>query len=75
MYPPIKAIYENGNVILQETPPTLQKTNVIIMFINDDIAKTSPPPKQGVKMGSLARQGYQIPNDFNQPLSNLSEYM
>jgi len=42
MYPPIKAIYENGNVILQETPPTLQKTNVIIMFINDDIAKTSP---------------------------------
>ncbi|MEZ5670924.1 MAG: hypothetical protein R3E08_00485 [Thiotrichaceae bacterium] len=29
MYATIKAIYENGQVILQEPPPTAEKTNVI----------------------------------------------
>lgn len=31
MYAAIKAVYENGQVIFQEQPPTTEKTDVIIM--------------------------------------------
>jgi hypothetical protein len=74
MYSAIKAIYENGQIILQETPPTTEKTNVIVMFIKEEstvIKKTS----KGVKIGSLAGKGYRIPGNFNEPLEDLNEYM
>ena len=74
MYAAIKAVYENGQVILQETPPTTEKTNVIVMFIKEEstsIKKTS----KGVTIGSLAGKGYRIPDNFNEPLADLNEYM
>ncbi len=74
MYAAIKAIYENGQVILQEPPPTDEKTNVIVMFIKDEALKPESPAK-GVKIGSLTGKGYKIPDDFNQPLTDLSEYI
>ncbi len=74
MYVAIKAIYENGRVILQEPPPTAEKTNVIVMFIKDAAVKIQSPAT-GVKIGSLVGKGYKIPDDFNQPLADLSEYM
>jgi hypothetical protein len=74
MYIAIKAIYENGQVILQEPPPTDEKTNVIVTFVKDEIPKIKPSTK-GVKIGSLAGKGYKIPDDFNQQLADLSEYM
>jgi hypothetical protein len=73
MYAAVKAIYENGQVILQETPPTMEKTNVIVMFIKDEPVKNKKTT--GVKIGSLAGKGYNIPDDFNEPLNDLSEYM
>ena len=33
MYTAIKGIYENGQVILQETPPTAKKMKVIVTFL------------------------------------------
>ena len=74
MYTAIKGIYENGQVILQEPPPTTQKTKVVVMFISDE-EKTSPNFRKGVNIGSLAGQGYAIPDDFNDPLDDLKEYM
>jgi hypothetical protein len=74
MYAAIKAIYENGQIILQETPPTTEKTNVIVMFIKEEPAKMQPSAK-GVKIGSLAGKGYSIPDNFNEPLEDLNEYM
>jgi hypothetical protein len=73
MYTAIKAIYENGQVLLQEPPPTTEKTNVIVMFIKDEPEQVENQHK-GVKMGSLAGKGYSIPDDFNEPLDDLSEY-
>lgn len=32
-------------------------------------------PRKGVKIGGLAGQGYAIPDDFNEPLDDLSEYV
>ena len=74
MYSAIKAIYENGQVILQEPAPTVERTNVIVMFINEATIKV-PSPAKGVKIGSLVGKGYKISDDFNQPLADLSEYI
>ncbi len=73
MYAAIKAIYENGQIIFQEQPPTNEKTNVIVMFIKEDAKEIDP--KKGVKIGSLTGKGYSIPDDFNAPLADLNEYM
>lgn len=74
MYTAIEAIYENGQVVFSEKPPTTEKTNVIVMFIKEESAK---PEQQhtGVRIGSLAGKGYDIPDDFNEPLDDLKEYM
>lgn len=74
MYAAIKAVYENGQIILQETPPTTKKTNVIVMFIKEELA-TIKTTSKGVKIGSLAGKGYRIPDNFNEPLEDLNEYM
>jgi hypothetical protein len=73
MYAAIKAIYENGQIIFQEQPPTNEKTNVIVMFIKDEPEKMANHKR--VKIGSLAGKGYNIPDDFNEPLDDLNEYM
>jgi hypothetical protein len=73
MYTAIKGTYENGKVILEETPPTTRKTKVVVMFLTDD--EKTPEVSKGVKLGSLASQGYSIPEGFNEPLDDLSEYM
>ena len=36
MYTAIKATYENGTITLQEMPPTFKKTDVVVLFNNDD---------------------------------------
>lgn len=73
MYAAIRAIYENGKVIFQEEPPTKEKTNVIVMFIKEDIEKNEY--YQGIKLGGLANKGYALPNNFNDPVDDLNEYM
>lgn len=73
MYTAIKGFYENGNIILEETPPTTEKTSVLVMFMVDQ-EKNPDFLKKGVKLGSLAGKGYKIPDNFNDPLDDLSEY-
>ena len=75
MFTAIKGIYENGQVTLEETPPTTKKSQVVVMFMTE---QEQTPPKslhKGVKIGSLAGKGYNIPDDFNEPLDDLKEYM
>jgi hypothetical protein len=69
MYTAIKGVYENGVLRMTETPPQIKKSEVVILFIND-----SPSPLKGVKLGSLEGK-YNIPDDFNEPLDDLKEYM
>lgn len=73
MYTAIKAIYENGQILLQEEPPTTEKTNVIVMFIKE--YPENNIHHKGVKIGSLSGKGYNIPDNFNDPLNDLIEYM
>ncbi|OHX37715.1 MULTISPECIES: hypothetical protein [unclassified Methylomonas] len=74
MYTAIKGIYENGQVILEETPPTNTKSKVVVMFLTEE-QTVAKPVHRGVKIGSLAGKGYSIPDDFNEPLDDLKDYM
>jgi hypothetical protein len=49
---------------LTETPPTSKKTKVVIMFM-EEVETLPKNKKKGVKLGSLAGKGYNLPDDFN----------
>lgn len=75
MYTAVNGIYENGQLILTERPPTTRKTKVVVLFLDekspdDEISK----PQKGVRLGSLEGK-YSVPDDFNDPLDDLSDYM
>ncbi len=74
MYTAINGIYENGQFVLTETPPTSKKTKVVIMFM-EEVETLPKKKKKGVKLGSLAGKGYNLPDDFNEPLDDLKDYM
>lgn len=74
MYTAIKGTYENGQVILEETPPTDEKAKVVVMFLTEEQI-AAKPVHRGVKIGSLEGKGYSIPDDFNEPLDDLKDYM
>jgi hypothetical protein len=69
----INGVYENGKFLLNETPPVAKKYKVAVMFVEEENFINSK--KKGVKLGSLAGKGYSIPDDFNEPLDDLKEYM
>ncbi|MBB1127048.1 hypothetical protein [Thiospirillum jenense] len=70
MHTAITGTYENGQVILDELPPTMRHAQVIVTFIEN----TEWTPNQGVKLGSLAQRGYSIPEDFNTLIDDFNEY-
>ena len=74
MYTAINGIYENGQFVLAETPPTSKKTKVVIMFM-EEVEALPINKNKGVKLGSLAGKGYSIPDNFNEPLDDLKDYM
>lgn len=72
MYTVVKGIYENGTLVLTETPPSIEKSKVLVLFLEESLTKNNA--KKGVKIGSLAGK-YSIPDDFNSPIEDLNEYM
>ena len=73
MYTAIKGIYQNDQVILEELPPTIQKSKVVVIFIPEE-EPDAGPVRLGVRLGSLAGKGHAIPEDFNDPLDDFAEY-
>jgi Protein of unknown function (DUF2281) len=68
----IRGVYDKGQVHLNEKAPVNDKTDVIITFLIDDKAD-----KQPVKLripGGLKGKG-SIPDDFDEPLEDLKDYM
>lgn len=67
----IKGYYEQGHIIMEEDAPVQKRTQVIITFLTDDtmtekIKKRIP----GALKGKVS-----IPDDFNDSLEDLKEYM
>jgi len=75
MYTAVKGTYENGVLTLEETPPTAEKSEVVVLFMNEEKPDAPENVAKGVRIGSLAGRGYHIPEDFNAPPDDLKDYM
>lgn len=66
-----KGIFENGKVIFTETPPTQSRVDVIVTFLR-------PVEKSEIKRripGGLKSKIGTVPDDFNEALDDLKDYM
>ena len=66
----IKGIYDNGKITLEEEAPVQTKTEVIVTFLSEEkesLRKTRTP---GGLKGKVS-----LPEDFNEPLEDLKDYM
>ena len=71
MYATINGIFENGTLLMLETPPTVKKSKVVITFMEElEMPAKSIKRKLGGLEGKIS-----IPDDFNEPLDDLKEYM
>jgi Protein of unknown function (DUF2281) len=66
----IKGYYEKGRIIMSEDAPVQSKTEVIITFL------TEPEEKKPFKRTPGGLKGkVSLPDDFNEPLDDLKDYM
>lgn len=66
----IKGIYDNGKILLDEMPPTKNKSKVVVTFLEE----IQSPLYQKRRLGSLkGKMG--IPDNFKEPLDDLKDYM
>ena len=70
MYSSIKGLFENGKLILLETPPTKKKSKVVITFLEELQESTTTKRRIGGLEGKIG-----TPEDFNEPINDLNEYM
>jgi Protein of unknown function (DUF2281) len=71
MFATIKGYYEEGQIFLEEEAPVESKTEVIITFLTEGVKNTGIQKRvPGGLKGKVA-----IPDDFNDPLDDLKDYM
>ncbi len=68
----IKGIYNEGQVTLEETPPTAGPVEVLVTFTKD--LELKEPVKKTV-FGFAKGAILYVSPDFNEPLEDLKEYM
>ena len=66
----IKGYYDHGQITLQETPPVKTKTEVMVTFLTEENTAKESRRKLGGLEGKVT-----IPDDFNEPLDELKDYM
>ncbi|HEY9197031.1 MAG TPA: DUF2281 domain-containing protein [Mucilaginibacter sp.] len=66
----IKGYYEKGRIFLSEDAPVHSKTDVIITFLTEPEEKKPAKRIPGGLKGKIS-----IPEDFNEPLHDLKDYM
>ncbi|MBB5397366.1 DUF2281 domain-containing protein [Mucilaginibacter sp. AK015] len=66
----IKGYYEEGHIILTEDAPVHSKTDVMVTFLTDDVQQK---PAKRVPGGLKGKA--ELPDDFNEPLDDLKDYM
>lgn len=77
MYTAIKGVYENGEVKFSEPVPDIDKSEVLITFLNSRENNQKPKRKLGglLDLPHLKGKNLSIPDDFNAPLNDLKDYM
>lgn len=77
MYTAVKGIYENGVLTFLEPAPNFGKSEVLVMFLNEEKVKPLKKRTPGglLRLAQLKGKKIVIPNDFNEPLDELNDYM
>lgn len=65
----IKGYYEEGKIVMEENAPVTSKTDVIITFLTDT------NNKQGKRIPGGLKGRVSLPDDFNEPLDDLKDFM
>lgn len=66
----IKGYYEKGKIVMKEEAPVQSKTDVIITFLTEENGNTLGKRIPGALKGKVS-----LPDDFNEPLDDLKDYM
>ncbi len=65
----VKGYYEGGQIFFKEQPPITERTDVIVTFLTEE--KEAPKKRVlGLLEGKII-----VPDDFNEPLDELKDYM
>lgn len=70
----VKGTYEKGHITLDETPDVRAKTKVLVTFLNEKKPKRRKLSGKKRKLGALKGK-VSIPDNFNEPLEEMKEYM
>lgn len=70
MQPALRGIYEDGQITFDEVPPVNGRTGVIVIFLTEE---KEHEPQERV-LGALEGKG-KLPDDFDEPLDELKDYM
>lgn len=68
MYTSIKGIYENGVLTFSEPAPNIEKSEVLVTFLNEEKPKKK---LQKRTPGGLSHLGGSIPDNFNDSLDKI----
>ncbi|WP_373512511.1 hypothetical protein [Persicitalea sp.] len=78
MYTAIKGIYENGVLTFLEPVPDVYKSEVLVTFLSEKQPSSSPQdrvPGGLLRLDHLKGKTLSLPDDFNDPLDDLEDYM
>lgn len=67
----LKGTYENGQITLEETPPTTKPVQVVVTFLEE---LDPAPPRKKRQAGTMKGQIW-MSDDFDEPLDDLKDYM
>lgn len=66
----VKGYFEDGKIVLNEEVSFPEKTEVIVIFLDED-----KPDKSNLRIPGGLKGKVGLPDDFNEPLEDLKEYM
>lgn len=69
----IRGVYDHGKITLAEPPPVKTKADVMVTFFPSE-EKIDQKGKQKIILGMLEGK-INLPDDFNEPLDDLKDYM
>ncbi len=73
MFTTIKGYFEHGKIILTEDPPVKAKSEVMVTFLTGN-EKKATKGKRKIILGVLEGK-IKTPDNFNDPLDELKDYM
>lgn len=68
----VKGIYKKGQIFFTEKPNIEEETEVLITFLGE---KALSKPKLKKRIIGIWEGEFSVPEDFNEPLDDLQDYM